>query len=193
MYLPISQNVFNYSSLDLVVRTAAAPVSALPDVRAALRRVDPTLPVADFHTMSDLMDRSLFPRRFVLSLVMGFAFFGLLLLSLGICAVIGFAVRQRAPEIAIRMALGATATRVRLAVLGSTGVLVTLGLAIGLPLSWATTRSIGALLYGIDAADPATYIAVMGILGLVAGLAGYLPATRATAVDPADTLRSEMT
>ncbi len=191
MYLPVAQEVLNYQSLDLVVRSRVPPASMVTDVRAALRRADPTLPVAAAQTMLDLVDRALFPRRFIVLLVTGFAVFGLVLFSLGIYVVIAYAVRQRTREIGIRMALGATSRRVRAGVLGDTGVLALAGLGVGLPLAWATTRALGALLYGVDTSDPVTYAVVLAALAGVSALAGFLPARRATLIDPAVALRSD--
>jgi len=188
IYLPLEQA--DFLSVDLVVRGTIAPAALVAGVRAALRRVDPTLPVTTFHTMQELVDRSLFPRRFLVLLVTGFAAFGLVLFSLGICAVIAYAVSQRTQEIGIRMALGATAERVRTGVLGETGALVLMGLVVGLPLSWAATRAIRGLLYDVGASDPLTYALVLAILAGVAAFAGFLPARRATRIDPVIALRS---
>ena len=139
--------------------------------------------------MDQLVDRSLFARRFVVLLVSGFAVFGLLLSALGIYAVISYSVNQRTQEMGIRMALGATPRDVRAHVLGETGTLVVAGLACGLPLSWMAARAISGLLFDVGAADPTTFVTALVILSAVAALAGYVPARRATRVDPAIALR----
>jgi predicted permease len=188
MYMPLRQTG-DYQSVDLVIRTAIAPTSMAAGVRAALKRVDPSLPVSEFRTMEQLVDHSLFARRFVVVLVSGFAVVGLLLSALGIYAVISYSVNQRTQEMGIRMALGATPRDVRAHVLGETGRLVLVGLACGLPLSWMAARGISGLLFDVGAADPPTFVAALAILSAVAALAGYVPARRATQVDPAIALR----
>jgi ABC-type antimicrobial peptide transport system permease subunit len=140
--------------------------------------------------MAELVDRSVFARRFVARLVVGFALFGLLLAALGIYGVIAYAVTMRQREIGIRMALGATPEIVRASVLGQTGMLVSIGMLAGLPASWMSARAIRGLLFDIGSSDPWTFAGVALVLGAVAALAGYLPARRATRVDPAVALRS---
>jgi predicted permease len=187
MYMPLRTG--DYQSVDLVVRAAVPASTVALGIRNALHRVDPTLPVAEFRTMQQLVDRSTFTRRFVVLLVVAFAGFGLLLASLGIYAVISYSVAQRTQEIGIRIALGATAGILRASILGQTARMVLFGVAIGLPASFLTARAIRGLLFDVGASDPATFGAVLAVLGLVALLAGYLPARRATQVDPAIALR----
>ncbi|HEY2377295.1 MAG TPA: ABC transporter permease [Gemmatimonadaceae bacterium] len=187
MYMPLRTG--DYQSVDLVVRAAVPASTVESGIRNALHRVDPTLPVAEFRTMQQLVDRSTFTRRFVVLLVAAFAAFGLILASLGIYAVISYSVTQRTQEIGIRMALGATAGILRANILGQTARMVLFGVAIGLPASFVTARAIRGLLFDVGASDPATFSAVLVLLGLVALLAGYLPARRATQVDPAIALR----
>jgi predicted permease len=187
MYMPMRTG--DYQSVDLVVRSTRPPAAIAQDVRAALRRVDPTLPVAEVRTMEQLVDRSVFARRFVMLLVAGFAAFGLLLASLGIYAVISYSVTQRTQEFGIRMALGATPGNLRTHILGQTGTLAVIGVGVGLPAAWMAARAIRSLLYDVGATDPTTFALVVVILGAVAALAGYVPARRATRVDPAIALR----
>jgi ABC-type antimicrobial peptide transport system permease subunit len=189
MYMPLRQTG-DYQSVDLVMRTAMAPASLAAGVRAALKRVDPSLPVVEFRTMEQLVDHSLFARRFVVLLVSGFAVFGLLLSALGIYAVISYSVTQRTQEMGIRMALGATPGAVRTDVLGETGSLVLAGLACGLPLSWMAARALSGLLFDVGASDPPTFVVALLALSTVAALAGYVPARRATRIDPAIALRA---
>jgi predicted permease len=187
MYLPLS--VGDYQSVDLVVRAAGPPVALASGIRAALHRVDPTLPVAEFRTMQQLVDRSVFARRFVAMLVAAFATFGLIVAALGIYAVISYSVTLRTQEISIRMALGATPGILLTSILGQTGKMVLVGVAIGLPASFVAARAIRGLLFGVGTSDPVTLTATLVVLTMVALLAGYLPARRATQVDPALTLR----
>jgi len=130
-----------------------------------------------------------FARRFTVLLVAGFAVFGLMLSCLGLYAVISYSVSQRTQEIGIRMALGATPASLRTRIFGETGVLVLVGIAMGLPASWLATRAIRGLLFDVGSADPVTYAGVLAVLAGVAVLAGYVPARRATRIDPAIALR----
>jgi len=116
--------------------------------------------------------------------VAGFAVFGVVLSALGVYAVISYSVSQRTREIGIRMALGATADGVRRGILADTGRLAVLGLALGLPVSWMAARAIRGLLYDVGSFDAVTFGATLVSLVVVAGCAGYLPARRATRVDP---------
>jgi predicted permease len=189
MYMPVG-HPGGFNSVDLVVRGSIPPAALVVGVRAALRRADPLLPVGSFRTMTELVDHSVFERRFVVMLVAGFAAFGLLLSALGIYAVVSYSVSQRTREIGIRMALGATAGGVRTRILGETGRLALVGVAVGLPLSWMVARAIRSLLFGVGPSDPMSFAGVCVTLAAVAALAGYLPARRATRVDPAIALRA---
>jgi ABC-type antimicrobial peptide transport system permease subunit len=112
-----------------------------------------------------------------------------MLSCLGLYAVISYSVSQRTQEIGIRMALGATPASLRTRIFGETGVLVLVGIAMGLPASWLATRAIRGLLFDVGSADPVTYAGVLAVLAGVAVLAGYVPARRATRIDPAIALR----
>jgi len=117
--------------------------------------------------------------------------FALLLASLGIYAVISYAVKQRTRELGIRMALGATARELQGRVLLQTLGLAGIGLLLGLAASWLLARALGSLLFGVTAADPATYLGMVAILIAVATLAGYLPARRAAKIDPLTAIRAD--
>jgi len=187
MYMPLRTG--DYQSVDMVVRGTVPPATLQAGIRNALHRADPTLPVAEFRTMQQLVDRSTFARRFLVLLVAAFAVFGLILASLALYAVTAYSVAQRTQEIGIRMALGATPNVLRVSILGQTGRMVMLGVVIGLPASWMAGRAIRGLLFDVGSSDPATFVAVLALLGVVALLAGYVPARRATQVDPAIALR----
>lgn len=189
MYLPVAQ--LEASSVDLVVRTRLAPEAIAADVRAAIRKVDPTLPTAEFRTLESVVDRAVSPRRFVVVLLSGFAALALVLASLGIYGVVSYSVAQRTQEIGIRMALGASATRVQWGVLRQTLGLAVTGAAIGAAASAVAVRLIASLLYGVQPGDLPTFGAMLVVLTIVATLAGCLPAWRASHIDPMRALRSE--
>lgn len=189
-YMPIRQNS-NYLPMELVVRTALPPQALANSIREALRPVDQNLPVTEFTTLQSFVNKVSSPRRFLVMLITGFAAFALLLASLGIYALISYSVNQRVREIGIRMALGASASDVRSSILTRTLSLTALGLAAGLILSRALTAAIVNLLYGVTPGDPATFIAMSVLLIAVAAAAGYLPARRASRIDPIIALRAE--
>jgi predicted permease len=189
MYLPMRQTS-DYSAIDLVVRTVLPPDRLASAVRVALRPIDPNLPVSQFRTLQDLVDKAVSPRRFLVLLLAGFAGFALLLASLGIYAVISYSVNQRVQEIGIRMALGASATDLQSRILLRTLGLAALGLALGMAVSRALTSALASLLFGVTPGDPATFIGMGALLIVVAALAGYFPARRASRIDPMAALRA---
>ena len=136
------------------------------------------------------MDRAVSPRRFLVLLLAGFAAFALILASLGIYAVISYSVSQRVQEIGIRMALGASAADLQRRILLRTLGLAALGLTLGMTASRAVTSALGSLLFGITPGDPVTFIAIGALLIAVAALAGYIPARRASQIDPMVALRA---
>ena len=189
MYLPMRQTR-DYAAMQLVVRTALPPDSLAAGIRMVLRPLDPNLPVRDFVTFQDLVDRAVSPRRFLALLLAGFAAFALILASLGIYAVISYSVSQRVQEIGIRMALGASAADLQSRILLRTLGLAALGLALGMAGSRALSTALGSLLFGITTGDPLTFIEVGTLLIAVAAIAGYIPAWKASRIDPMVALRS---
>jgi predicted permease len=190
MYMPIRQTG-DFKVVDLVVKSALPPERIVSSIRDALRQMDPNLPATRFRTMRELVDNSVFPRRSVVLILAGFAGFGLVLASLGIYAVISYSVSQRKQEIGIRMALGASPSDLRALVLGETFGLTLVGVLIGVPAAWMAARTIQGLLFGVTLSDPLTHVAVLAVLAVVAGLAGYLPARRASALNPLEALRAD--
>jgi putative ABC transport system permease protein len=177
--------------MSLVVRTAGDPDALASRVVGAIRSVDATQPVFGVKSMERLLANAEAERRFSLLLLSLFAAIALLLSSLGIYGVMAYSTSQRRHEIGIRMALGAASPDVLRLVLRQGMGLVLLGLAIGLFGAWALSRVLAGQLYGISARDPLTYAAVATLLGAVALAATWLPARRATRVDPMISLRSE--
>ena len=190
MYLPIRQ-CGDFASVDLVVRTTLPPAELASSVRAALKPIEPNLPASDFRTLQQLVDKAVSPRRFVVWLLGGFALFALVLASLGIYGVISYSVNQRTQEIGIRMALGASARDLQAGIILQTLGLAAMGMLLGTAVSWALARALNGLLFGVTPADPATFAGMLIVLTAVAALAGYLPARRASRIDPMVALRAD--
>jgi predicted permease len=189
MYIPLRQTR-DYTSMELVVRASLPPDTMAASLRGALRQVDPNLPIGEFRTLQGLVDRAVSPRRFLVLLLGAFAGFALLLASLGIYAVVSYSVSQRVQEIGIRMALGASAGDVQKRVLARTLGLAALGLALGMAGARALSGALASLLFGITSGDLATFAAMGFVLIAVALAAGYIPAWRASRIDPMAALRS---
>ena len=189
IYLPIRQ-CRDYSSVDLVVRTKLPPEQLAPAIRAVLKPIAPNLPSTDFRLLQVLVDKAVSPRRFVVLLLAGFAVFALILASLGIYAVVSYAVNQRTQEIGIRMALGAPAGRLQAGMMANTLGLAAIGMVLGAAASLALAREFSGLLYRVTFRDPATFVGAVIVLTAVVALAGYLPARRASRIDPSVALRA---
>jgi predicted permease len=190
MYIPLRQCT-DQSSSDLVVRSTLAPGAAAAAIRAALAPIAPSLGLNQFRPIQQLVDRAVSPRRFTVWMLTAFAAFALVLASLGIYALISYSVSQRTQEIGIRMALGASAGTVQAHIVLQTLTLAFAGMALGAVASWLVGRSLSGLLYGVTASDPLTFAAMLVVLTCVAALAGYLPARRASRIDPLVALRVE--
>jgi hypothetical protein len=189
MYLPARQ-CHDIASVDLVVRTKLPPAQLAPAIRAALAPIAPNLPGKDFRILQELVDKAVSPRRFVVLLLGGFAVFALILASLGIYGVISYSVNQRVQEIGIRMALGASAANLQAGIVRQTLGLAAIGMLLGTAASWALAHGLSGLLYGVTANDPATFVGMLLVLTVVAAIAGYLPARRASRIDPSIALRA---
>jgi predicted permease len=189
MYIPLRQ-CGDLPSADLVVRSSLPPEQMANSVRAALRPIAPNLPGA-FRTLQQLVDKSVSPRSFLVLLLGGFAVFALVLASLGIYGLISYSVSQRTQEIGIRMALGASARNVQAQIIVQTLSLAAIGMALGTIVSWLAVRRADSLLFGVTPRDPGTFGAMLLVLTSVALVAGYLPARRASRVDPMVALRAE--
>jgi len=189
VYVPYWQRF--QSQAVLAVRTPLDTGVVASDVRLALRRIDPELPIPAFRTMQDIVSVSVAERRFQTELVMLFGLVAALLASLGIYGVVSYSVAQRTGELGIRMALGAVPAGLRWLMLRQCLVPVAAGLACGLAASAMTGRLLSSLLFGVRAVDPVTITAVALGSSAIAAVAGYIPARRATRVDPVVALRQE--
>jgi ABC-type antimicrobial peptide transport system permease subunit len=175
-----------------VIRAEPAVLSGLlPGVQQAVWAVNPDLPLYGVRTLDRLLDRSMARTAFTLVMLALAAGVALLLGAVGIYGVISYAVSQRTREIGVRMALGAQRGDVRRMVVGQGMAVVGIGVGLGLVAALGLSRLMGSLLYGVEPVDPVTYGLVAVSLALVARAASWLPAARATRVDPATTLRQE--
>jgi len=193
MYFPYQQITDwpGYMPRDLVIRTTGETSSLVGAVRDIIREVDPDQPVSNVATMAEVLGTEAAQRRMGMIMLVGFASLALLLASLGIYGVLAYFVTQHTNEIGVRQALGATPRNILLLVLKKGMGLTLVGVAIGLVASFALTRLMSSLLFGVTASDPLTFATVPLVLVLVALLACYIPARRATKVDPLVALRYE--
>ena len=174
-----------------VLRTKIDPMYVSSVVRQAIWSIDKDLPFTEVLTMDQRLSQSFAGRRFYMILLGVFAALALILSLVGIYGVMSYSVAQRTHEIGIRIALGAERRHVLSLALGQTAVLTLIGLGAGLAGAFALTRFLGSLLYGVRATDPITFVVVTLVLSVVALVAGYIPARRATKVDPLVALRYE--
>lgn len=192
LYIPHAQSPKSANpTVHLLVRTAVEPTSVAEAVRRAVRTVDPDQPVDEISTMEQWVATSVSSRRFAALLLSLFAGLGVLLAVIGVYGVLSYAVGQRRHEIGVRMALGARAEDISRMVLRQGLSLTTIGLAIGLVVALAVTRLFSSLLYRVEPTDPTTFVEITVGLIAVAALASWLPARRASRVDPARSLKQE--
>ncbi|HKE60589.1 MAG TPA: FtsX-like permease family protein, partial [Pyrinomonadaceae bacterium] len=193
-YVPMMQPLFataNIPPLYLVVRTPAESLTVASVVRSELAAIDPDQPLSSLMTMEQRISDSVAPRRFNMFLLGLFAALALLLAAVGIYGIMAFSVTQRTHEIGVRMALGASRRDVLGLILRNGFKLALLGIGLGLIGAFAATRLLSALLFEVSPTDPATFVIDAVVLAVVALLACYIPARRATRVDPLVALRYE--
>ncbi|MEP7273816.1 MAG: ABC transporter permease, partial [Acidobacteriota bacterium] len=189
VYLPLAQNY--ESKVTLIARGAGDPNLLTTTLRKEMHGLDANLPLYDARTMVEHMDQPLFPARVAATALGGFGALALLLAAVGVFGVMSYAVRQRTREIGIRIALGASSREIFKLIVGQGALLVGTGVAIGLGFAGLVTRLLANLLFGVSALDPLTFVGVTALLTVSAFLACYLPARRATKVDPMVVLRQE--
>lgn len=191
VYFPYRQSISAMRTMVIEVRTKGGPASLSTEIRQQLRDIDPDLPILRIDTIEEQLNDALGQERLIAGVTGFFALLAVLLACLGLYGVISYTVARRTDEIGIRMAMGATRPVVLGMVLSESMVLVLAGLSIGVPAALATTRLISSRLFGVSAADPLTIVAAISLMIAVAALAGFIPAWRASKVDPLVALRYE--
>ena len=178
------------SRMTLLIRSQNAN-AALPAIRAQIAALDSKLPIVSVRPLAEVVDRNLAPHRFISTVMGGFAVIALLLMVAGVYCVISYTTAQRSQEIGIRMALGATRLDIGRLVARSGILLCVAGATLGVAGGYALGRSASTLLYGIEAADPSTYVSLVVVVLAIAAVASWIPARRAMRVDPTMVLRTE--
>ena len=188
-YFPMYQQPLR--NMAVVVKTTTEPAAMLTTMRQQVSQLDPALPIFGIYTMKEMRDRNVAPDRLNLGLLGGFAALALILAIIGLYGLLAFTVTQRQREIGIRMALGAQRFDVLHLVVGQGMRLILAGVVIGLLGSFALTRVLASVLFQVGPADPLTFAIVTVSLCVVALLACYIPARRATKIHPMEALRHE--
>jgi predicted permease len=195
VFIPIEQATEGMNGqtryANFALRASGDPLALSEAVRSEMRQLDSAVPVQGLRSMEQVVGRSVAPQRFNMSLLGSLAALGLVLAAVGIYGVMAYGVSQRTHEIGLRMALGAQGRDVVKMVVARGMALAAIGVAIGLIASYALTRFMNAMLFGVSATDPLTFTVVALSLGLVALLACWIPARRAATVDPMIALRNE--
>jgi len=191
VYISYLQDPFAWPYLTMLVRTATDPIKLVGSVQSAIWSVEKDLPIASVKTLEQIRFHSIAQPRLTALLLGVFAALALILASVGIYGVMAYSVTQRTHEMGLRMALGADVSDVLTLVVGQGMLLAMAGVALGLAGAFALTRVLERFLWGVRPTDPFTFTAVALLLAAVAMLASYIPARRATRVDPLVALRYE--
>jgi putative ABC transport system permease protein len=189
LFIPHAQNA--YLPMNLVVRTKSDPNQLIEVIKSEVRALDPTQPVSNIRTMKELVSSSVAKDRFSMWLFASLAVLALILATTGLFSLLSYFVTQRKHELAVRIALGAQRHDVLKLILGQGALLLVVGIAIGLVGSLIASRFLASLLFGIGPTDALTFLTAPVLLAMVAMLACYIPARRATTVDPIAALRNE--
>jgi predicted permease len=195
VYVPLAQSwtlpayLGRFSTF--VIRTRGNPVDIAASARAAVASIDAGLPLADLRPLSEVVSAASGQPRFTTLVMSFFAIIAVFLAALGLYGILAYSVEQRVREIGVRVALGADKREIFRLIIGAGMRLALVGAAVGVPSALALTRVMGGMLSGVSSADPVTYIVVVGMLVISALLASYLPARRATCVDPIVALRAD--
>jgi putative ABC transport system permease protein len=174
-----------------VVKASVDPLGLVSTIRDEVEAIDPDIPVADVRLMQSYLDQAMGPTRFALTVITVFGLIALVLASVGLYGVLSFAVRSRTAEIGVRMAFGAENGGIVRLVVGQGLALAGAGILVGLLMALPVTRVMESLLVGVTPTDPLTFVAISVIFATVAAFASYLPARRATRIDPVTALREE--
>jgi putative ABC transport system permease protein len=189
VYLPLAQNYSPAATLQ--VRTSGRPEALISTVRAQVQSLDTNLALTNVQTIGELIGQGLWAPRMGAALLAVFGGIALILAVIGVYGVLSYSVNQQTREIGIRMAMGAQTSGVLRLIVGQGMRLAAAGLGLGLLVAFAAMRLLGSLLFGVSAHDPLTFAAVSTVLAVAAVLACYIPARRATKVDPIIALRYE--
>jgi putative ABC transport system permease protein len=173
------------------IRTSGDPAALSDAVRAELARIDPLIPAAQLQPMSVFVDRAMAPTRFALALISAFAAIAAILAAVGLYGVLSTAVRQRTPEIGVRMVFGAPTTSIFRLVIGHGLLLSFVGLLVGVAAALALTRVLESMLVGVEPTDPLTFVVTGAVFVVIAAVACFVPARRAALLDPAVAIREE--
>ena len=191
MYLPLAQHVGAIDAMSVIVHARDDPALVTDNLQAVVASLDAETPVTRIRAVDDVMAQAVSRPRFTMTLVLGFAVLGVVLGMIGVYGVVAHAVARRRRDIGIRLALGATRANVRTRFVGQALAFAGAGIIIGELAAAVLMSSLSSQLYGVSPWDRATYLAVPVLFAVLAALAAYLPARRASALDPATVLRSE--
>ena len=191
LQLPADQMGAIEGTMSLVVRTVGDPIGLVATIRNELRTLDPDLPIFNVKTMEDVVQGSVAQPRFRTLLLGGFATLALILAAVGLYGVISYSVTQRVNELGVRSAMGASPRDLLTLVVGQAARMAAIGIGIGLVLAFFVARTLSKFLFGVTVLDPITFLGTAAVIFLVTLIASYLPALRATRIDPVTALRAE--